>query len=53
MVSKKLSIVIVTYNSNKVIKECLESIEKHNDIGKSLEVIIVDNSPVKNLKTLL
>ncbi|MDN3608479.1 glycosyltransferase [Vibrio ostreicida] len=44
--TKKLSIVIVTYNSNDVIRECLNSIETYNDIGDSLEVIIVDNSPV-------
>ena len=51
--SKKLSIVIVTFNSNKVIKECLESIEKYNDIGTSLEVVIVDNSPVFEIEAFL
>ena len=39
----KLSIIIVTYNSSKIIGQCLESIKKHNDIGNALEVIIVDN----------
>lgn len=43
--SKKLiSIVIVTYNSSSLIRVCLESIISFNDIGDSLEVIIVDNN---------
>ncbi len=42
--SKKLSIIIVTYNSTKLIVECLDSIVKHNDLGDALEVIIVDNN---------
>jgi len=41
--NKQLSIIIVTYNSEKLIFECLDSIYKYNDIGDSLEVIIVDN----------
>lgn len=44
--NKKISIIIVTYNSINVIEDCLRSIERHNDIGNNLEVIIVDNSPV-------
>jgi len=47
--NKKLSIIIVTYNSENVIQECLESIEKYNDIGDKVEIIIVDNSPVFNI----
>jgi len=39
----KISIIIVTYNSEALIDECLESIFKYNDIDKDLEVIIVDN----------
>jgi GT2 family glycosyltransferase len=39
----KLSIVIVTYNSQEYIYNCLESINKFNDIGNDLEVIIIDN----------
>ena len=39
----KLSIVIVTYNSQKYIFNCLESINKFNDLGNKLEVIIIDN----------
>lgn len=42
--NKKISIVIVTYNSEFLIVDCLESIFKYNDIGEALEVIIVDNN---------
>ena len=42
---KKLSIIIVTYNSEKDIYECLDTIYSHCDIPiKELEVIIVDNN---------
>ena len=40
---KKISIIIVTYNSENHIYDCLESILKYNDIGNELEVIVVDN----------
>lgn len=40
----KISIVIVTYNSINLIKDCLYSIFKYNDIGNDLEVIIADNA---------
>lgn len=40
---KLLSIVIVTYNSEKHIFDCLDSIFKYNDIGEGLEVIVSDN----------
>ena len=39
----KLSVVIVCYNNLEVLRDCLDSIEKYNDIGQSLEVIVVDN----------
>lgn len=42
---KKISIVIVTYNSELLIDECLHSIQKFSDVPKeSLEVLVVDNS---------
>lgn len=42
---KKLSIIIVTYNSEKDIYECLDTIYSHCNIPiKELEVIIVDNN---------
>lgn len=47
---KRLSIIIVTYNSEKHIYDCLESIYKYNDIGEALEVIIVDNCSQEFLK---
>lgn len=40
---KKISVIIVTYNSEKHIFDCLDSLFKYNDIGEALEVIIVDN----------
>lgn len=47
---KKISIIIVTYNSLNQIKECLYSIFKYNDIGDALEVIIVDNGSIDYLE---
>lgn len=41
---KSLSIIIVTYNSDELIFDCLNSIFKFNDINDNLEVIIVDNA---------
>ena len=40
---KTLSIIILTYNSEKDIYACLDSVYQHNDIGEALEVIVVDN----------
>lgn len=40
---KKISIIIVTYNSENHIYDCLKSIFGNNDIGDALEVIVVDN----------
>ena len=42
---KSLSIIIVTYNSQKDILNCLYSIDQISDIPRSsLEIIVVDNS---------
>ena len=41
---KRLSIIIVTYNSLDLVFECLNSVFKYNDIGDELEVIIVENN---------
>lgn len=42
---KKLSVIIVTYNSEKDIYDCLNSIYSHCDIPvDELEVIVVDNN---------
>ena len=40
----KLSIIIVTYNSEKDIYDCLQSLYRYNDLPQDeLEVIVVDN----------
>ena len=44
----KLSVVISTYNSSTVIKDCLESIK-----GVADEIIIVDNGSNDNTTTLV
>ena len=51
----RLSVIIVTYNSTKLLKDCLDSIYAYNDIGGQLEVLIVDNKSqdVEQLKSLL
>lgn len=42
---KQVSIIIVTYNSEKDIYDCVESIKKHADIPLcDIELIIVDNN---------
>lgn len=41
---KALSIIIVTYNSEKDIYGCLEELFAKNDLGEQLEVIVVDNN---------
>lgn len=42
---KKLSIIIVTYNSENDIYDCLEAIFCHNDLStEELEIIVVDNN---------
>ena len=54
---KKLSLIILTYNSEKDIYDCLDSVYKYNDIGDYLEIIVVDNNSdnyiqmKKNIKT--
>lgn len=41
----KLSIIIVTFNSMRLIKDCIDSIYKYNDLSDfQLEIIVVDNS---------
>ena len=39
----KFSVIIVAYNCYDLIRDCLDSIEKYNDIGDELEIIVVDN----------
>lgn len=40
---KRLSVIIVTFNSENLIMDCLDSIFKYNDIHDDLEVVLVDN----------
>ena len=40
-----LSIIIVSYNQLNILRNCLDSIKKFNDIGDNLEVIVSENSP--------
>lgn len=40
---KKLAVIIVTYNSENHIYDCLQTLFGFNDIGDALEVIVVDN----------
>ncbi len=54
MVNEKiLSVIIVTYNNELTICDCLESIQKFNDIGASLEVIVVDNGSKDNTQEII
>lgn len=45
MPNLKFSVIIVAYKNKEILYDCVNSIYTHNDIGKCLEVIIVDNSP--------
>jgi GT2 family glycosyltransferase len=47
---KLISIIIVTYNSEEHIYNCLKSIFKYNDIKDALEVIVVDNCSLNSDK---
>lgn len=40
----KLSVIIVAFENTSILTNCLQSIEKYNDIGDELEIIISDNS---------
>lgn len=40
----RLSVVILSYNSLPLLKACIESIYRYNDIGDALEVVLVDNA---------
>lgn len=45
MIPIKYSVIIVSFKNIKVLTNCLDSLIKYNDIGKGLEIIVVDNSP--------
>ena len=48
---KSVSVIIVTYNSEKHIFDCLDALYANNDIGDALEVVIVDNQSVSFAET--
>lgn len=48
-----LSVIIVSYNGLELIKNCLDSIKKYNDIGDRLEVIVVEQSPTDEIYNFL
>lgn len=40
-----VSAVLLTYNTSlELVKKCIDSIHKNNDIGEALEIIVVDNN---------
>lgn len=50
---KMLSVIIVTYKKPELVKQCLDSIYKFNDIGDKLEIIVSDNSPDDSIERIL
>ena len=46
---KRVSVIIVSYNNIQLLRNCLDSLERHNDIGDGLETIVSDNSPDRTL----
>ena len=44
-----LSVIIVSFKNIGILRDCLDSVEKFNDIGDGLEVIVSDNSPDNTL----
>lgn len=46
---KKISVIIVSYNSRDVIDDCLQSVLRNNDIGDNLEIIVVEQSQGEEL----
>jgi len=47
-----ISVIIVTYHSEKIIYECINSLLKYNDVGDKLEIIVIDNSPIDIYKRM-
>ena len=41
----KISVIIVAYRNGKILKDSLDSLQRFNDLGPDLEVVVVDNSP--------
>lgn len=49
--TEKLSVLIVTWNGDDLLKNCLESVSKV--YGESLEIIVVDNANLKSTKEIV
>lgn len=45
----KLSVIIVSYENCEILRDCLESIKKFNDLKDAAEIIISDNSITNNV----
>ena len=45
----KLSVIIVSYENCEILRDCLESIKKFNDLKDEVEIIISDNSITNNV----
>ncbi len=43
------TIIIVSYNSDKDLNECIKSIMRYNDLGNELQIIVIDNA--RSIKT--
>jgi hypothetical protein len=41
-----LSVIIVAFKRYDLLENCIESLYFHNDIGNTLEVIVIDNDPI-------
>ena len=41
----RVSVIIVAYRNGQVLKDSLDSLQRFNDLGTDLEVLVVDNSP--------
>lgn len=48
-----LSVVIVSYENWQVLKGCLSSIRRYNDIGDCLEVVVVEQSSTEHISRLV
>lgn len=45
----KLSVIIVSYENCEILRDCIESIKKFNDLKDDAEIIISDNSITNNV----
>ena len=49
----KLSVIIVSYENCEILRDCLESIKKFNDLKGEAEIIISDNSITNNVYEMI